>query len=465
MFAFDYITKIRGVILAEMDVSNRGNWSSKFGFVLAAAGSAVGLGNIWKFPNVVADNGGAAFIFIYVICILVVGFPVMVAELTIGRRTSKNPVGAFKALSRNKFFPLIGAWGIICGIMILAFYNVVAGWTLSFILEEIAYFVGMPHLSAFFADLSHGPQNALFSLIFMTATVSIIMGGVSNGIEKATKAMMPVLLGILVMLIFYVLTQNGSLAGVKQYLIPDFTKINTELIFSAMGQAFFSLSLGMGAMITYGSYLNKKQNIPEAAAYVVLADFLVAFLAGLLIIPALFVAQAHGIGIYSKGSLISSVGLVFQILPNLFHSMNPWIGFVFGVMFFLLLSLAALTSTISLLEVPVAYAIDEHGIPRKKAAIMIGGFIVLISIVISFDINWINILSVVFNNIGLPFGGLMICVFLAYFWKTGNALVEIKEGYSNVEHSLFGHFWPYFVKYISPLLIGIVFYNAIRTFL
>lgn len=450
--------------MAESDVTNRGNWNSKLGFVLAAAGSAVGLGNIWKFPNVVADNGGAAFLFIYIICCFAVGYPVMIAELTIGRRTGKNPVGAFKSLSKNKFYPLIGAWGILCGIMILAFYNVVAGWTFSFILEEIAYFFGLTHLVTFFSDLGHGPQNAVFSLLFMGATVSIIMGGVSNGIEKATKTMMPILLSILIIMIIYVFTQNGSVEGLQQYLIPDFSKINAELVFSAMGQAFFSLSLGMGAMITYGSYLNKKQNIPEAAAYVVLADFVVAFLAGLLIIPALFVAQAHGIQIFQKGSLVSSVGLVFQVLPTLFHSMNHWIGLVFGVTFFILLSMAALTSTISLLEVPVAYAIDEHAIPRKKAALFVGGGIVLISVFISFDIKWIDILSTIFNNIGLPLGGLLISLFLGYVWKTENALLEMKEGYVVVENSLFGKIWPYFIKYISPLLIGIVFYNAIHSF-
>ena len=433
--------------------------------MLAAAGSAVGLGNIWKFPNVVADNGGAAFILIYIICCFAVGYPVMVAELTIGRKSGKNPVGAFKYLSKNKLYALIGAWGILCGIMILAFYNVVAGWTFSFILEEIFYFLGLSHLASFFSDLTHGPQNVFFSILFMAATVSIIMGGVSNGIEKATKTMMPVLLGILIIMILYVFTQEGSMIGLKHYLIPDFSKINTELVFSAMGQAFFSLSLGMGAMITYGSYLNKKQNIPEAAAYVVLADLLVAFLAGLLIIPALFVAQAHGIEIYQKGSLISSVGLVFQVLPNLFHSMNHWIGLFFGVTFFILLSMAALTSTISLLEVPVAYAIDEHHIPRKKAALIIGGGILFISFLISFDIKWIDVLSIIFNNIGLPLGGLLICLFLGYIWKTENALLEMKDGYIIIEDSLFGKIWPYFVKYISPLLIGVVFYNAVRNLL
>lgn len=444
--------------MSETNAVSRGNWNSKLGFVLAAAGSAVGLGNIWRFPNVVAEHGGAAFIFVYIICCFAVGFPVMVAEFTIGRRTGKNPVGAFKALSTNKFYPLIGAWGIICGVMILSFYNVVAGWTLSFILEELAHFFGMTHLAALFSDLGHGVENSVFSMLFMGATVAIITGGISNGIEKATKTMMPILLIILVSMIGYVLTRNGAMTGLEKYLVPDFTKINAEMIFDAMGQAFFSLSLGMGAMITYGSYLNKHQNIPEAAAYVVLFDFMVAFLAGLLIIPALYVAQHHGIQIYRHGNLVSSVGLVFQVLPELFHSMTPVVGVIVGVTFFILLSMAALTSTISLLEVPVSYAIDEHGIPRKKAAILIGLGILIISIFISFDIAWIDILSTVFNDIGLPLGGLMVSLFLGYVWKTNNAMMEIHNGYSDSGNSLFGKLWPVFIKYISPVLIGIVFF-------
>ncbi|HKI45432.1 MAG TPA: sodium-dependent transporter, partial [Balneolales bacterium] len=220
--------------------------------------------------------------------------------------------------------------------------------------------------------------------------------------------------------------------------------------------------LGMGAMITYGSYLNKHQNIPEAAAYVVLFDFMVAFLAGLLIIPALYVAQHHGIQIYQKGSLVSSVGLVFQVLPQLFHSMSPIVGVIVGVTFFVLLSMAALTSTISLLEVPVAYAIDEHGIPRKKAAAFIGMGILILSIFISFDISWIDILSTVFNDIGLPLGGLLISLFLAYVWKTDNALMEIDNGYPNSKNSFFGKLWPIFIRYICPVLIGIVFFITVR---
>lgn len=450
--------------MAGIDTSvSRGLWSSKLGFILAAAGSAVGLGNIWKYPSVVADNGGAAFIIVYLICCFVVGFPVMVAELTIGRRTRQNPVGAIRALSGgNKFMPLIGAWGILCGVMILSFYLVVAGWTLGYVFEEAAYFAGMEGAVAILKDVTLGWKNALFALLFLGATIGIIIGGVSGGIEKATKAMMPALVIIMIAMIVYVLSQDGANEGLRVYLTPDFSKINANLVFSAMGQAFFSLSLGMGALITYGSYLNKKQNIPEAAAYVTLADVGIAFIAGLLIIPAMYVASNNGIPIFNDdGSLIASTRLVFEVLPALFHSMGTGVGIFFGVVFFVLLGMAALTSTISLLEVPVSYIIDDWGWSRKKAAWSVGGFVSIFTVIIAYDINWIDRLSFLFNDIGLPLGGFMICIFLGWFWKTESALMEIKDGYGGLESSKFRILWPVFISYVCPILIAIVFISTI----
>lgn len=442
---------------------SRGLWSSKLGFILAAAGSAVGLGNIWKYPSVVADNGGAAFIIVYLICCFAVGFPVMVAELTIGRRTRQNPVGAIRALSGgNKFMPLIGAWGILCGVMILSFYLVVAGWTLGFVFEEAAYFAGMEGTVTILKDVTLGWKNALFALLFLGATIGIIIGGVSGGIEKATKMMMPALIMIMLAMIVYVIFQDGASDGLRVYLTPDFSKINANLIFSAMGQAFFSLSLGMGTLITYGSYLNKKQNIPEAAAYVTLADVGIAFIAGLLIIPAMYVASNNGIPIFNDdGSLIASTRLVFEVLPALFHSMGTGIGLFFGVVFFVLLGMAALTSTISLLEVPVSYIIDDWGWSRKMAAWSVGGFVSIFTVIIAYDINWIDRLSFLFNDIGLPLGGLMICIFLGWFWKTESALMEIKDGYDGLKSSKFRILWPIFISYVCPILIAIVFISTI----
>lgn len=441
-----------------INTQNRGKWNTKFGFVLAAAGSAVGLGNIWGFPTQVADNGGAAFIVIYLLCCLAIGFPVMIAELTIGRRTRKGPAGAFSGLSRNNpFTSLIGYWAILCSLMILTFYLVLSGWTLGYVLEEVFYFLGAARTAAVLGDLGHGTKNAVFSLLFMILTVYIITGGVSQGIERATKFLMPVLIIILVIMSGYVFTLPGSAEGLSVYFRPDFSTLDGGLILSAMGQAFFSLSLGMGALITYGSYMTDEQNVVESAAYVTLADIGIAILAGLLVIPAMFAAQAGGVQILGPdGALISSVTLVFDVLPEMFHNIGGLLGMFLGISFFILLGLAALTSSISLLEVPVAYVIDEHGLSRKKAAWLMGSLVGLFAVVVSYDTALIDILVAVFNEIGLPLGGLMICIFLSYFWKTENALLEMKKGFPAVESSGFGAVWVVFIKFICPLLIAMI---------
>lgn len=414
-----------------------------------------------------AENGGASFILIYLFCCLIVGLPVMIAEFAIGRNTRRNPVGAFKKIGTGWFPPLIGLWGVLCGVMILSFYLVVAGWTFGFVFEEIFYFTGLTGASAWVADLGNGIKNALFAFLFMLASVAIITGGVSNGIERATKTMMPILIAVLIIMIVYVFTLRGSMDGLRLYLLPDFSVIDTGLVFAALGQAFFSLSLGMGALLTYGSYLKKNQNIVESATYVTLADVGIAFLAGLLIIPAMFVAQYSGITIMGEdGRLFASTTLVFDVLPNLFKSMGGFFGLIFGVSFFVLLSMAALTSTISLLEVPVSYLIDEHKVPRKKAALGVGGLVLLFAVIISYNINLIDVLVTIFNNVGLPLGGLMLCIFLAWFWKSENAMDEIRHGFENMDSTPFPKIWPVFVKYICPLLIALVLittlYNLIR---
>ena len=448
--------------MATTPSSSRGSWNSKLGFVLAAAGSAVGLGNIWAFPTKVATEGGGAYLLIYLLCTFAIGFPVMAAEIAIGRKAGKNPVGAFRAISSNKFFPLVGLWGVICGVMILSFYTVIAGWAFGFAFEEIFYFLGMSGAAEWLTDTGNGFKNALIAAIFMLGTIKIITGGLSEGIERATKTMMPMLIGIIVIMIIYVLSQPGSSEGIAVYLLPDFSKINPELIFSAMGQAFFSLSLGMGALITYGSYLSKRENIPQAAAFVTLADVGIAFLAGLLIIPAMYLAQSQGITIDAGGSLASSTDLVFQILPALFHTIGGGVGMLLGVTFFLLLSIAALTSTISLLEVPVSYVIDEFEVKRKKAAWSVGLGILAISIAVAYFPVLIGWFDYVFSSVGLPLGGFLICVFVGYFWTTNQALDEMENGYTTIRTSLFSKVWPVFIKFICPAAI---LYNVISNFI
>ncbi len=448
--------------MAVASTNERGSWNSKLGFILAAAGSAVGLGNIWGFPTKVATEGGAAYLVVYLICTFLIGFPVMAAELAIGRKSGKNPVGAFKALSSNKFFPLVGLWGVICGVMILSFYTVIAGWAFGFAFEEIFFYLGWNEAANWLTDTGNGFKNALIATVFMLGTIKIITGGVSDGIEKATKTMMPMLIGIIVVMIIYVVLQPGASEGLREYLLPDFSKINAGLIFSAMGQAFFSLSLGMGALITYGSYLNKKENIPQAAAFVTLADVGIAFLAGLLIIPAMYVAKSAGIEIFVGDQLASSTDLVFQILPALFHSIGGFVGLLLGVVFFLLLSIAALTSTISLLEVPVSYVIDEHEVPRKKAAWYVGLGVLVVSIIVAFNTSLIGTFDSIFNNLGLPIGGLLTCVFVAFVWKTDTAITEMEYGFAGIRQTLFSKVWPVFIRFICPAAI---LYNIVSNFI
>jgi len=389
---------------------SRGQWGSKLGFIMAAAGSAVGLGNIWKFPSEVAENGGGAFLIVYLILCFMVGYPVMVAELSIGRATNRNPFGAFRQLHSNPIWGIIGLWGILCGVMILSFYAVVAGWTFAFAFSELFIFLGNEETAAFFGALGNGPKNAIFSVLFMLVTIKVVSGGVSAGIERVTKVLMPLLIGILLVMIGYVLTLDGSGAGLKNYLTPNLEGITSSIIFESMGQAFFSLSLGMGALITYGSYLDKKENIPEVAAYVTLADVGIAFVAGLLIIPSMYVAQQNGIQIFDEGgALLSSTGLVFSVLPELFSTMGSTGNIIFGVTFFLLLSMAALTSTISLLEI----------------------------------------------------GGFMICIFIAYVWQTKNALAEMENGFLGLNDHWYGKLWSFTIKFICPILILIILYNKI----
>lgn len=448
--------------MATIEHTPRGNWNTKLGFILAAAGSAVGLGNIWRFPTVMADNGGAAFLFIYALLVLIIGYPVMVAEMSIGRRTEKNPVGAFKALTKNKLFIVAGFWCVLCGIVILSYYVIIAGWTISYFFEQIFHYAGWQEWATWVADTDNGWLNAGVAILFMGITIGIILGGVSDGIERAVKLLMPLLVIIIVLLIVYVLFQPGASVGLRQYLIPDFSAITPDLLLAAMGQAFFSLSLGMGALITYGSYLSKRENIPEAAGYVTGFDVGIAFLAGLLVMPTIYMAQAQGVEIFDEaGNLVAGVALIFQVLPELFHEMGGLIGLIFGATFFFLLSIAALTSSISLLEVPTSYAIDEHGIRRKNAALIIGGIITLISLVIAFDTSLIGVLDFIFSDVGLPLGGFVICIFLAYFWKTENARLELREGFVEIDNHWFWPVWKIFIQYICPILIGLILITTI----
>ncbi|MCF7808518.1 MAG: sodium-dependent transporter [Candidatus Marinimicrobia bacterium] len=449
-------------------VQNREVWGSKFGFILAAAGSAVGLGNIWKFPYIAGENGGAAFVFVYLICIAIIGFPVLIAEILIGRTTQKNPVGAFTALSHNKFWISIGFLGVLAGFLILSFYSVIGGWTIGYVIETLKGSISSFNDPAeagelFNALVGNVGWNIGFHTIFFALVMFIVIRGVQGGIERASKIMMPILVFILVILIIRGVTLKGASAGVMFLWVPDWSKITAESILIALGHAFFTLSLGMGAMMTYGSYMSKKDNVVTSSAQIVTLDTLIALMAGLAIFTAVF---ASGL------DPAAGPGLIFQTLPAVFSSMTG--GTFFSLLFFLLLAIAALTSAISLLEVVVAYFVDEQKWNRKGAVIIFGGITYLLGIpsalsfnvmsgVTFFDLNFFDLIDFIASNILLPFGGLMIAVFAGWVWSRTEMMAAAKEGAERLfeTYPWFEGIWLMFLKFIAPVLIALVLLNKL----
>ncbi|GGE80193.1 sodium-dependent transporter [Pseudoalteromonas gelatinilytica] len=433
---------------------------------MAAAGSAVGLGNIWGFPTQTASNGGAAFLVAYLILAFCLAYPALMAELVIGRHGQANAVTSLRKVTnqawQKKFAFMVGFGGIICAGLILSFYAIVAGWMLSATLEPVAQLAGQEHAGAWLSEQSLS-RNLIFTAAFIILTVAIISKGVENGIEKWSKRLMPALLGILFMLIIYVMTQDGAMEGLKAYLVPDFSSIlNPELLVNALGQAFFSLSLGTSVMIIYGSYISKKENLVSLGAYVTLIDVFIAFVAGLLIIPAMYVAQAQGVEIFSaEGALLSEDTLVFQVLPALFTSMGN-VGIFVGFAFFALMSIAALTSSISMLEAPVSYAVERFALKRVQATWIIGGIIALISFTIVFNLGTLfGFVITLTTKIGQPVLGLMCCIFVGWIWHRASLLKEIQQGCPEAANSFFWKVWPWYIKFICPLAIALVFANSL----
>lgn len=445
-----------------MDQNGRGTWGSRFGFILAAAGSAIGLGNIWRYPYVVGENGGAAFVLMYVACVLLIGLPVLIAELSLGRRTTLNPVGAFKALSKSKAWPLVGYLGVVTGVGILSFYLVIAGWTLGYIIRTV-----VPSTEDFSMFVGNPIEEIGYFAAFLAITTYVVLGGVEKGIERWSKFLMPALLVLLVSLILYNLTLDGASEGIRFYLDPDFSKITGSTVLAALGQAFFSMSLGMGTMITYGSYLPKGENIPFSAAAVAFSDTLIAFLAGLMIFPALF-----SVGMQPE----QGPSLVFNVLPRVFETMPG--GTLIGLGFFGLLAIAALTSTVSLLEVPVAFLVDEKRWTRKKAVLVIGLLTFFVGLpsalsqgTVGFlsemdflgQTDFLSLMSYVFSDLSLSTGGLLLCLFVGWVWGTRNAAEEIKAGTpSSVARWLFG--WEFLIKFVCPVVIFVVLLNVFGIF-
>ena len=441
--------------------AGRGQFSTRSGFILAAAGSAVGLGNIWGFPTKAAENGGGAFVVMYFALAFCLAYPALMAELIIGRHAKANMVTALEKISSTAVSKRIGILTGMCGVitagLILSFYGIVAGWMMAFMLEPVANAAGLAETAQWLTGFGDA-RNLLFCALFILLTCGVISAGVEQGIEAWSSRLMPVLLLLLAGLITYVLFQEGAITGLKVYLIPDFGKLlDPALIVSALGQAFFSLSLGVGTMLIYGSYLKKEENLPAMGAMVTLIDTSIAFLAGLLILPAMFVAQQQGVTITSNGSLLAGPDLIFQTLPTLFHSMGA-AGTLVGFTFFTLMSIAALTSSISMLEAPVAYVIERHRLGRPSATLLIGCSIFAVSAIIALNFDRLfGFIVTATTEYSQPLLGLMLCIFAAWVWHRDHVLEEIRNGHPEVEHSLFWKIWPGYVRYCCPLLIAATF--------
>ncbi len=442
--------------------SSRGEFTSRFGFVMAAAGSAVGLGNIWGFPTQAASNGGAAFLLVYLALAFSLAYPALMAELILGRHAHANAVNALRLISPAGLLRRLGVTtgvvGLIVASLILSFYAIVAGWMIAFCLAAIANLIGMDGLAQWLTSFGFA-RNFGFMLLFMILTIGIISEGVREGIERWSERLMPALLITLVVLVAYVLTLDGASEGLKIYLLPDFERaLSPKLIISALGAAFFSLSLGVGTMLIYGSYISDKENLPLLGGMVTLVDISIAVLAGFLVLPAMYVALHNGVEIFTEtGALISEDTLIFTVLPELFNTMGM-AGVVVSFTFFFLMSIAALTSSISMLEVPVAYTIEEHGVGRKKAVWVIGGIIALISTVILLNFADLFGLVIAFTTrYSQPLLGFMFCIYAGWIFNRNALLQELRKGNPEVEQGVFWKIWPWYVRLVCPLIILAIF--------
>lgn len=451
-----------------MTKKERGNFGSKLGVILASAGSAVGLGNIWRFPYETGNHGGAAFILIYLGCILLLGLPIMIAEFLIGRHSQANTARAYQILAPGTQWRWVGRMGVLAGFLILGYYSVVAGWTLEYIFEAVSNsFAGKTpaeFISSFQSFSSNPWRPALWLTLFLLATHFIIVKGVEKGIEKSSKIMMPTLFIIILILVGCSVTLPGAGKGIEFLLKPDFSKVDGKVFLGAMGQAFFSLSLGMGCLCTYASYFSKNTNLTRTAFSVGIIDTFVAVLAGFIIFPAAF-----SVGIQPD----AGPSLIFITLPNVFQqafSGIPILAYIFSVMFYVLLALAALTSTISLHEVVTAYLHEEFNFTRGKAARLVTTGCILLGILCSlslgvtkeftiFGLGMFDLFDFVTAKLMLPLGGLLISIFTGWYldkklvWSeiTNNGTLKVPT-YKLI---------IFILKYVAPIAISVIFINEL----
>jgi len=427
---------------------------------MAAAGSAVGLGNIWRFPYITGENGGGAFIIIYLFFVLVVGLSVMVAEFAVGRRTQQSAVGAYKSISNKWTFA--GVLGVLSGFFIMGFYPVVGGWAIAYIFKSFSGLLAAPEAigDVFGGFITSPTQPIIWFLIFLAMNTLIVAKGIAGGIEKAGKILMPTLFVLLILIAMRSMTLPGAGAGLEFLFKPDFSKVTGATFLAALGQAFFSLSLGMGCMITYGSYLNKSENLHSNALMVTLMDTGVALLAGLAIFPALF---AFGM------EPAAGPGLVFVVVPQIFAAMGG-LGTVFSAIFFIALTVAALTSSVSLMEVVVAYMIDSRGMERKPAVYLTSAIMVVTGLLSSLSLGVMSgvtflgvgafdFFDILTDKIFLAIGGMILAIFCGWVLKKEDLEDELTNG-GTIKFALF-NVWYALIKYVIPVAVAVVAVSGI----
>ena len=434
----------------------RSTFGSKLGMVAAAAGSAVGLGNIWRFPSETADGGGAIFIIVYIACILFFGIPLMVAEFLIGRSSKANASGAFDKLAPGTQWKWVGRLGVLTGFIILGFYMVVCGWTVDYIIQSVTG--SLKNVNDFSANfntlLTNSPKQIGLMVFFVFLTAYFIFAGVQKGIERSAKIMMPVLFLLLIILIVRAMSLEGAKAGIDFLFKPDFQEVKSTVFLDAMGQAFFSLSLGMGCMLTYASYFKDNTNLTKTAVQVSVLDTLVALLAGMVIFPSAFALTANPDTVVPD-LVAGGPGLLFITVPELFNQMQG--SMIWSAMFFLLLALAALTSTISLMEVVTVYISEEHKVSRKKALLFVVVGVLILGTISAISSQFFNILDVLSAKVMLPVGGLFISLFVGWYLDkkivyaqlTNNG--EIKFGISFLKA------YSFILKFLTPIAIALIF--------
>jgi len=444
-------------------MEKRGGFATKIGILMATVGSAVGLGNIWRFPYETGRNGGAAFLLVYLLSIFIIGFPVVMAEFVIGRKAKANPVGAFKKLAPNTKWHWVGYMGVLAGLLILGYYSVVAGWTMEYIFKALSLELenksAADYKSMFETFTSNPILPIIWTVLVMIISHLIVKKGIKGGIEKASKIMMPILFLLMLILAVHSILLPGSMKGIEFFFNPDFSKLTAESVLTALGHAFFSLSLGMGCLITYASYFKSDIDLPKTAAQVTIIDTLVSVTAGVIIFPAVFAFNMQP---------EAGPGLVYMVLPNVFQQMPG--SFIWSTMFYILLFLAALTSLMSLHEVVTSYIHERYSISRLNSSRLVTGLVLFLSVFCSWSfgimknvtllsMNFFEWLEYLTASVLLPLGGMLISIFVAWYLDKKIVFDELSnDGKIKVKGF---KIYIFILRYVAPLCIFAVFVTSL----